>query len=155
MSHKSCKTILIGESGVGKTCILSRFINGKFDNNSSSTTGGHYICKNLYFEEYDKNIFFELWDTAGQEKYRGLTKIFYKGAKIIILVYDTTNKKSFNEIKNYWYKQITENCTEQISKIIFSYNYFIFKYLELLGINVIYSKKNKFLKKKQRNLPKK
>ena len=124
MSHNTCKTILIGESGVGKTCILSRFITGTYDNNTNSTTGGHYISKKVNFEEYDKTILFELWDTAGQEKYRGITKIFYKGAKIIILVYDTTNRKSFDEIKNYWYKQITENATENISKIfIFLYNY--------------------------------
>ena len=148
MSYISCKTILIGESGVGKTCILTRFIKGSYDNNTVSTTGGHYISKKVYFEEYDQTILFELWDTAGQEKFRGITKIFYKGAKVIILVYDTTNKKSFEEIKNYWYKQIADNATENISKIFILYNILLQKYLELLEINAINSKKRKYLKKK-------
>ena len=115
-SAKTCKTILIGESGVGKSCIIYRYINNKYDENSMSTTGANYITKHCEFEEYDKSILFQIWDTAGQEKYRGLAKIFYKDAKIIILVYDITNKKSFEEIKNYWYKQIKENISNNVSK---------------------------------------
>ncbi len=123
---KICKTILIGESGVGKTCIIARYINNKYEDGVMTTHGANYISKNVEFDEYNESIMFQVWDTAGQEKYRGLTKIFYKDAKIIILVYDVTNKKSFEEIKNYWYKQIIENANEKISKIFkFLYNYFI------------------------------
>ena len=120
MSNKSkvCKTILIGESGVGKTSIIARYINNKYEEGIMSTHGANYISKNVEFEEYNESINFQIWDTAGQEKYRGLTKIFYKDAKIIILVYDISNRKSFEEIKNYWYKQIMENSNEKISKII-------------------------------------
>jgi len=77
----------------------------------------------MEFEEYDKRLNLQLWDTAGQENYRGLTKIFYKDAKIIVLVYDVTNKRSFEEIKNYWYQQIKENSSEKnISKFILFLN---------------------------------
>ena len=115
---KLCKTILIGETGVGKTSIIARYINNKYEEGIMSTHGANYISKNVEFEEYNESINFQIWDTAGQEKYRGLTKIFYKDAKIIILVYDISSRKSFEEIKNYWYKQIMENSNEKISKII-------------------------------------
>ena len=71
------------------------------------------------FNDYGKKIQFQIWDTAGQEKYRGLTKIFYKDAKIVILVYDITKKQSFDEIKKYWYNQIKDNSSEEISKKIY------------------------------------
>ena len=112
----SCKTILIGESGVGKTCIIVRFINGKYEEGTMSTTGANFISKSVKFDEYNESVLFQIWDTAGQERFRGLTKIFYKDARIIILVYDSTNRKSFEEIKNYWYKQIKENASGEISK---------------------------------------
>ena len=55
-----------------------------------------------------KSLTFDIWDTAGQEKYRSLAKIFYKDAKAVVLVYDVTNEKSFNEMKDYWYEQIKQ-----------------------------------------------
>ena len=125
--NNSCKTILIGESGVGKTCIIVRFINNKYDEGTMSTTGANFISKSVEFDEYNETILFQIWDTAGQERYRGLTKIFYKDAKIVIFVYDTTNRKSFEEIKNYWYKQIKENASEDISKK----NKFLYNFLLL------------------------
>ena len=57
-----------------------------------------------------------MWDTAGQEKYRSINKLFYKDSNIVIFVYDITNKKSFDEIKNYWFEQVKENC--DLNKII-------------------------------------
>ena len=106
---KQCKVVLLGESGVGKTCIISRFINNSFEDNVSSTTGASYAGKTMSFPECDgKSLKFEIWDTAGQEKYRALTKIFYKDAGIAILVYDITKRDSFEEIKNYWINQIRE-----------------------------------------------
>ncbi len=58
----------------------------------------------------------KIWDTAGQEKYRALTKIFYKDASVAILVYDITRKQSFDEIKNYWYGQLKEHAPKKLSK---------------------------------------
>ena len=116
-NEKICKVILVGESGVGKTSIIVRFISGDYSTNVNSTTGASYASKMLNFEDYGKSVHFQIWDTAGQEKYRALTKIFYKDAKIVILVYDITNRKSFEEIRDYWYNQIKENALEEISKL--------------------------------------
>ena len=114
---KTCKVVLLGESGVGKTCIISRYTNNTFEENIMSTTGASYCGKAMTFDEYGgKTIKFEIWDTAGQEKYRALTKIFYKDAAVAILVYDITRRKSFDEIKNYWYNQIKESGKANISK---------------------------------------
>ena len=110
-----CKIVLVGQSGVGKTCIIGRFINNTFENNIMSTTGASYAGKTMVFEELDgKCVKFEIWDTAGQEKYRSLTKIFYKDARIAILVYDITRKDSFEELKNYWYAQLKESSPDNI-----------------------------------------
>ena len=116
---KTCKVVLLGESGVGKTCIIARFINNTFEDNIMSTTGASYAGKTMSFDEFNgQSIKFEIWDTAGQEKYRALTKIFYKDAGLAILVYDITRKDSFDEIKNYWHNQIKEFAPKNISKII-------------------------------------
>ena len=105
-----CKVVLLGDSGVGKTCIISRYISGSFDKNITSTNGASYCSKMVKFEELGKNLLLDIWDTAGQEKYRSLTKFFYKDATIVILVYDITREDSFDNLKNYWYNQLQENC---------------------------------------------
>ena len=66
----------------------------------------------------NKTVKFEIWDTAGQEKYRALTKIFYKDAAIAVLVYDITKRKSYDELKNYWYTQVKDSAPKNISKIL-------------------------------------
>ena len=104
-----CKVVLLGESSVGKTCIITRFIDNLFQQDVITTTGASYATKSILYKDYhNKIIKFEIWDTAGQEKYRSLTQIFYKDAAIAILVYDITSEKSFEEMENYWYKQIRE-----------------------------------------------
>ena len=104
-----CKVVLLGESSVGKTCIITRFIDNLFQQDVITTTGASYATKSILYKDYhNKIIKFEIWDTAGQEKYRSLTQIFYKDAAIGILVYDITSEKSFEEMENYWYKQIKE-----------------------------------------------
>ena len=103
-----CKVVLIGESGVGKTCIIAQFINKTFDSNVVSSLTSQYIRKNIELPE-GKSILMDIWDTAGQEKHRALAKIFFKNSKAVLLVYDITNKKSFEEIKNYWYEQVKES----------------------------------------------
>ena len=126
-----CKVVLLGESGilypnlgVGKSSIIARYINDTFQNNNMSTTGASFAAKSMFYDEYDRNLKFEvfynltqIWDTAGQEKYRSLTKIFYKDASVAILVYDITRKESFEEIKNYWYNQLKEHAPKKISKM--------------------------------------
>ena len=107
--------MLIGESGVGKTSIIGRFINRTFEESLMSTNGASYVNRNLTFSEYgNKVVRFEIWDTAGQEQYRALNQIFYKDASICILVYDITNIKSFNVLREYWIKEIKEACSKEM-----------------------------------------
>ena len=111
-----CKVILIGESGVGKTCLINRFVSNEYDINEKSTLGVSHFCKNIKFPKYNKTIDFQIWDTAGQERYRGIQRLFYKESKIVILVYDITRLSTFTEIKNFWYNQAKQYTTENISK---------------------------------------
>ena len=107
------KIVLIGESGVGKTSIISQFVDQIFEDDLQTSTGGSFSSKTLTFNN-GKTIKLEIWDTAGQERYRALTKIFYKNALAAVLVYDITRKQSFEELKNYWIKQIKESAPENI-----------------------------------------
>ncbi len=122
---KGVKVVLIGESGVGKTSIIYRFINNTFEEGLETTTGASYAGKDMVFKDYQNKVLkFEIWDTAGQEKYRALSKIFYKDASIAILVYDITNEDSFEEIKNYWIDQIKECAPKNIgNKLLYFYIY--------------------------------
>ena len=110
----SCKVVLVGDSGVGKTCIISRYISGAFNQNSPSTNGASYASKLITFEDLKKSISLDIWDTAGQEKYKSLTKFFYKDAAVAILVYDVTNRNSFESMKNFWYGQIQDFGSKNI-----------------------------------------
>ena len=109
-----CKVVLLGDSGVGKTCIIARYISGSFDKNSPTTNGASFCSKNVRFEQLGKNLLLDIWDTAGQEKYKALTKFFYKDAAVCILVYDVTRKESFQSLKDYWYSQLKENSEPDI-----------------------------------------
>jgi small GTP-binding protein len=106
------KLVFIGDSGVGKTCIISRFLKGTFEHNINSTDGASYASKSI--DVNGKSLVLDIWDTAGQERYKSLTKFFYKGAKMAILVYDITRKESFDNIKSFWYNQIKEYGDEGI-----------------------------------------
>ena len=112
----TCKVVLIGESGVGKTSIISRYINNTFKTQLMSTPGANFVTKNVIMEDENKSIKFEIWDTAGQERYRALAKVFYKNAAVCVLVYDITRKSSFEELKKYWVKEIKDNAPPSISK---------------------------------------
>ena len=107
-----CKMILVGESGVGKTSIISRYIKNLYNDNQTSTLSPLNIKKNIIIDGY--NLELEIWDTAGQEKYRSITSLFYKDALICILVYDITKKKSFENIQSYWHFSVTENGVKGI-----------------------------------------
>ena len=111
------KVVLIGESGVGKTSILLRYVSNEFNSQQFSTLGLSYVDKIIQIDN-NKKIKLEIWDTAGQEKFRSLAKAFYRNIDVGILVYDVTNKTSFEEIKNYWIKDIKEDNDDNISKKI-------------------------------------
>ena len=99
------KVILLGEMGVGKSNLLNAAADLRFDEISKSTVTSTYIEKRMRILNKDYKV--KLWDTAGQEKYRALTKLFYQDSKVVIFVYDITNKKSFTEL-NYWINEIKE-----------------------------------------------
>ena len=113
MSIESFKVVLVGESGVGKTSIITQFIDQTFQEDIQSTTGGTFSTKSVVCDG-GKVLKFEIWDTAGQEKYRSLTTMFYKDANAAVMVYDVTRADSFEEIKNYWSNQIKDNSPENI-----------------------------------------
>jgi len=117
MSIESFKVVLVGESGVGKTSMITQFIDQTFQEDQQSTTGGTFSTKDVICEG-SKILRFEIWDTAGQEKYRSLTTMFYKDANAAVMVYDVTRAESFEELKNYWAKQIKENSPENIILVI-------------------------------------
>ena len=107
-SPETVKVVLLGEAGVGKTCIISQFISGVFDPDTISSLSAQFISKTIDFKDINKTIKFDIWDTAGQEKFRALAKIFYKDAKVICLVYDITSHKTFEALKEFWYEQQTK-----------------------------------------------
>ena len=106
-----CKLILVGESGVGKTSIISRYLN-KYEEKIEPTLGAYFSNKTIICDGYQIN--FEIWDTAGQEQYRSINALFYKDASICLMVYDITNRSSFDSIKDYWYESVKESGNEGI-----------------------------------------
>lgn len=103
------KILTIGESGVGKTCILRRFVEDKFLKNHLATIGIDFKTKNIIVDGVQVKL--KIWDTAGQERFRNITNQYYKGADGIILVYDVTDRTSFEKIRE-WMNQIKQNTTE-------------------------------------------
>lgn len=100
----SVKITLLGNSGVGKTCIISRYTKGDYTDNSTTTRGADYSQKPIKVQDQILNL--DIWDTAGQEQYRSLGKHFYRDSFIVILVYDITNRESFEDLKNVWYNDL-------------------------------------------------
>ena len=103
---KGIKVVLIGDAGVGKTCIISRYIDNKFNEETASTNGGSYCQKTIKIG--DKEVLLDIWDTAGQEIYQSLGKHFFRDAEAVCLVYDITNQKSFENLKNNWYEDLQQ-----------------------------------------------
>ena len=110
----TCKVVLVGDSGVGKTCIIQRYVNNNFNENTESTSASTYTYKVVDYKQFNKSISFDIWDTAGQELYRALAKNFYLNASIGILVYDVRRKESFQSIKDYWYEQLKVSGEENM-----------------------------------------
>ena len=108
------KVVLLGETGVGKTNIINIATNQSFEPEEKTTIVSSFskVILKIKKKQYQLNI----WDTIGQEQFRQLTKLFYNTSKIVIFVYDITSKKSFNELKNYWVKDIESKLGNNIIK---------------------------------------
>ncbi|CAL8325185.1 ras-related protein Rab-8B isoform X2 [Gadus morhua] len=109
------KLLLIGDSGVGKTCLLFRFSEDAFNTTFISTIGIDFKIRTI--ELNGKRVKLQIWDTAGQERFRTITTAYYRGAMGIMLVYDICNEKSFENIKN-WIRNIEEHASSDVEKMI-------------------------------------
>ena len=111
--YTSCKIVLLGETGVGKTSIITRYISNSFSEVVMTSTGSSFFSRKIDFNDNIK-VKLQIWDTAGQERYRSLAKIFYQSAAAAILVYDVTLRSSFENIKTYWANEIKKHTPENI-----------------------------------------
>tara|TARA_B110000285_G_C14757451_1_gene438041 strand:+ start:74 stop:409 length:336 start_codon:yes stop_codon:yes gene_type:complete len=101
------KMVLLGDSSVGKSCLLVRFADDEFNQNYVSTIGVDFRFRSL--QHNNKKIKLQIWDTAGQERYRTITSAYYKNSDGIILVFDLFKKESFDNLDN-WLKEVDKNA---------------------------------------------
>ena len=109
------KLILIGDSSVGKSNILLKYLKGEFNPNSKATVGVEFGTKNVSIN--NKKIKIQIWDTAGQERYRSITSAYYKGAKGAFIVYDITRKGTFDNIEK-WITDLKTNGDQNIAIVM-------------------------------------
>ena len=114
-ADKKYKIIWVGDSGVGKTCLLTKALKNFFDQEIKSTLGFEYF--NITINLKDKKILLQTWDTCGQESFECIVNIFYKRAKLAILVYSIDDRKSFDRI-NFWLSEIRLNANENTKLIL-------------------------------------
>lgn len=110
------KVLILGDMCVGKTCMLLRYCDNVFNDNHISTIGVDYRVKSKLIN--NDNIKLQIWDTAGQDRFRAITRSYYKGSNGILLIFDVTNRDSFNNVKT-WINQIVENVpTEAVIVLV-------------------------------------
>ena len=109
------KILTIGESGVGKTCILRRFVENKFLKNHLATIGIDFKTKTINIK--NKEIKLKIWDTAGEERFHNITQQYYKDADGIVLVYDVTDEASYDKIRD-WMDQIISNTPKDTISLV-------------------------------------
>ena len=107
---KSCQILLIGDSLVGKTCLIQRYVNGTFKDDYITTVGLDYHTKLEIINNL--NVSVKLWDTAGQERFKALTPSFFRNAEGVVIAYDVTNSESFDNLK-FWISSIKTNLFEK------------------------------------------
>lgn len=111
------KIIILGDSGVGKTAFLQKYINDQFIQEHKATIGADFMTKDLLID--DKMVTLQIWDTAGQERFQSLGVAFYRGADACVLVYDTTNASSFDHLDQWKREFITQASPENESSFPF------------------------------------
>ncbi|WRX11075.1 Small GTPase - like 10 [Theobroma cacao] len=109
------KLLLIGDSGVGKSCLLLRFADDSYIESYISTIGVDFKIRTV--EQDGKTIKLQIWDTAGQERFRTITSSYYRGAHGIIIVYDVTDQESFNNVKQ-WLNEIDRYASDNVNKLL-------------------------------------
>ncbi|GFZ05857.1 ras-related small GTP-binding family protein [Actinidia rufa] len=106
------KLVLLGDSGVGKSCIVLRFVRGQFDPTSKVTIGASFLSQTIALQD-STTVKFEIWDTAGQERYAALAPLYYRGAAVAVVVYDITSPESFTKAQ-YWVKELQKHGSPDI-----------------------------------------
>ncbi|OMO93046.1 Small GTPase superfamily [Corchorus olitorius] len=106
------KLVLLGDSGVGKSCIVLRFVRGQFDPTSKVTVGASFLSQTIALQD-STTVKFEIWDTAGQERYAALAPLYYRGAGVAVIVYDITSPESFTKAQ-YWVKELQKHGSPDI-----------------------------------------
>eukprot|EP00316_Scyphosphaera_apsteinii_P016649 CAMPEP_0119312554 /NCGR_PEP_ID=MMETSP1333-20130426/26879_1 /TAXON_ID=418940 /ORGANISM="Scyphosphaera apsteinii, Strain RCC1455" /LENGTH=196 /DNA_ID=CAMNT_0007317195 /DNA_START=96 /DNA_END=686 /DNA_ORIENTATION=- len=109
------KLMMIGDQAVGKTALLVRYADDSFTESVLPTIGIDFKIKTI--EQQGKKIKLQIWDTAGQERFRTITQAYYRGAMGILLIYDVTNPKSYQNIRN-WVRNINDNAPQTIDKML-------------------------------------
>lgn len=109
------KLVLIGDSGVGKSCLLLRFADDAFTESYISTIGVDFRFRTVKID--NKTVKLQIWDTAGQERFRTITSAYYRGADGIIMVYDVTSQDSFDHV-NDWLKEVNRYAAEGTCKLL-------------------------------------
>lgn len=109
------KILLIGDSGVGKSCLLLRFVDDAYTESYISTIGVDFKIRTLNIE--GKTVKMQIWDTAGQERFRTITSSYYRGAHGIAVVYDVTDMESFNNVKQ-WLSEIEKYASDNVNKLL-------------------------------------
>lgn len=109
------KVIIIGDSGVGKTNLITRFCENHFKDSYVATIGVDFKVKTITCK--DKKYKLQIWDTAGQERFKNVTQAYYKGSSGIILTYSITDRNSFENIER-WITQIETNAPQNVSKVL-------------------------------------
>lgn len=109
------KLLLIGDSGVGKSCLLLRFADDTYNESYISTIGVDFKIRTIELE--GKTVKLQIWDTAGQERFRTITSSYYRGAHGIIVLYDVTDQDTFNNVKQ-WLQEIDRYATEGVNKLL-------------------------------------
>lgn len=111
------KILVVGDMGVGKSCISRRYAFDTFTEDYMTTYGIGFFDKSVVFEEYNNiPVNMKIFDTAGQEKYQSLSSIFFKDAPIVILVFDVNRIDTFESIKSFWYPRVMEEASKEVSK---------------------------------------
>lgn len=109
----SFKLVLLGESAVGKSSIVHRFVKNTFDDMRESTIGAAFLTQTITLPEVNTTIKFEIWDTAGQERYKSLAPMYYRNAHAALCVYDITSKSSFTKAQD-WIRELKRQAPEGI-----------------------------------------
>ena len=132
MSASEIKLVLIGNSGAGKSCIVHRAITGQFDENMQATLGASYLSKTIHYDNKDYRL--QIWDTAGQEKYKGLAPLYFRGSNVAFIVYSVSDRSSFDGV-DAWVNRLKESTDTPVSVFLIANKIDMINNIEVQSIN--------------------